>query len=107
MNKKQFTEGAKTVGKGLLYGTSIIALGILTAMGSAYEVEQDKKDSESFMTVMNAITKSGMSDYYQKKVIEAIANKQLTEQQRVSTISICEGNMDEYYKYKTIMNIID
>lgn len=105
--KRQVKNGVKTFGKGCGYVLGTMGVAALSIMAAGIEAEAEKKEGESYKGLMTAIVNSDIDGYFQKRIIEAIATKDLTTKQQDSIIAICESDMDTYLKYRTIMNIVD
>ena len=107
MSRETIKKGLVNLGKGcgMVLETMVLAAGAI--MSAGYEAEEKIKESDSYGNMMDAILKSDIISYYQKEIIEKVANKELTEQQRQSIIAICESDMSGYYKYESVNTIIE
>lgn len=103
----EIKNGAMNFLKGLGAVAGVVGLGIITVIGDGCRIEEEKKNSDNFKDVMTAIVTSDISSYYQKEIIKSIANKNLTQRQQESIIAICGSEMSGYYKYETILKIVE
>lgn len=103
----EIKNGAINFLKGLGAVAGVIGLGIVTVIGEESRIEEEKKNSDNFKDIMTAIVTSDIGSYYQKEIIKSIANKRLTQRQRQSIIAICGSEMSGYYKYETILKIVE
>lgn len=104
---KEIKNGAINFVKGLGAVVGVLALGAVCVVGDACAMEEEKKSSDDFKDVMTAIVTSDIGSYYQKDIIQKIANKKLTQRQQESIIAICGSEMIDYYKYETILKIVE
>lgn len=99
--------GALNFVKGLGAVVGVIGLAAISVVGEGVKIEEERKNSDNFKDVMTAIVSSDISSYYQKEIIQKIANKDLTQRQQESIIAICGAEMSGYYKYETILKIVE